>query len=110
MFVFASDLGTLSCEESDALKIFANSQLSASNFKSFSRSLEHFFLTVGQNNFGNRIPILQVRIFSVPGIHLGCLLLLCLLSGTNLILFVEALGTTHIMLYLLTVKYLKRGN
>jgi hypothetical protein len=24
--------------------------------KSFSRSLEQFFLTVGQNNFGNKIP------------------------------------------------------
>ena len=31
---------------------------SASNFKSFSRSLEQFFLTVGQNNFGNKIPFL----------------------------------------------------
>ena len=29
---------------------------SASNFKSFSQSLEQFFLTVGQNNFGNKIP------------------------------------------------------
>ena len=38
------------------LKIFENSRPSASNFKSFSRSLEHFFLTVGQNNFGNKIP------------------------------------------------------
>ena len=35
---------------------FANSWPSASNFKSFSRSLEQFFLTVGQNNFGNKIP------------------------------------------------------
>ena len=35
---------------------FANSRPSASNFKSFSRSLEQFFLTVGQNNFGNKIP------------------------------------------------------
>ena len=26
------------------------------NFKSFSPSLEQFFLTVGQNNFGNKIP------------------------------------------------------
>ena len=25
-------------------------------FQSFSRSLEYFFLTVGQNNFGNKIP------------------------------------------------------
>ena len=42
---------------SSDLKNFANSQPSASNFKSFSRSLEHFFLTVGQNNFGNKIPL-----------------------------------------------------
>ena len=26
--------------------------------KKFSLSLEHFFLTVGQNNFGNKIPFL----------------------------------------------------
>ena len=31
---------------------------SASNFKRFSRSLEQFFLKVGQNNFGNLIPVL----------------------------------------------------
>ena len=41
---------------SSDLKIFANSRLSASNFKSFSWSLEQFFLTVGRNNFGNKIP------------------------------------------------------
>ena len=40
-------------------QIFANSKPSASNFKSFSRSLEHFFLTVGQNNFGNKIPFVS---------------------------------------------------
>ena len=40
---------------SSDLKNFENSRLSASNFKSFSRSLEQFFLTVGQNNFGNKI-------------------------------------------------------
>ena len=28
-------------------------------FKSFSRSLEQFFLTVGQNNVSNKIPILM---------------------------------------------------
>ena len=44
------------------LKNFANSLPSASNFKSFSRSLEQFFLTVGQNNFGNKIPFLKVHI------------------------------------------------
>ena len=41
---------------SSDLKNFANSRPSASNFKSFSWSLEHFFLTVGQNNFRNKIP------------------------------------------------------
>ena len=40
---------------SSDLKIFANSWPSASNVKSFSQSLEQFFLTVGQNNFGNKI-------------------------------------------------------
>ena len=43
---------------SNDLKIFANSRPSASNFKSFSRSLDQFFLTVGQNNFGNKILFL----------------------------------------------------
>ena len=33
---------------------------SASNFKSFSGSLEQFFLTVGQNNFGNKIPFITL--------------------------------------------------
>ena len=42
---------------SSDLKNFANSRPSASNFKSFSQSLEQFFLTVGQNNFGNKIPL-----------------------------------------------------
>ena len=46
---------------SSDLKIFANSRPSASNFKSFSWSLEHFFLTVGQNNFGNKISFLHWR-------------------------------------------------
>ena len=40
------------------LKNFTDSLPSASNFKSFSRSLEQFFLTVVQNNFGNKIPFL----------------------------------------------------
>ena len=39
-----------------------NSRPSASNFKSFSRSLEQFFLTVGQNNFGNKIPYVHMFI------------------------------------------------
>ena len=40
------------------LKYFANSWTSASNFKFFFWSLEQFFPTVGQNNFGNKIPFL----------------------------------------------------
>ena len=40
------------------LNFFANSQPSALNFKSFSQSLGQFFLTVGQNNFGNKIPFI----------------------------------------------------
>ena len=40
---------------SSDLKNFAISRPSASNFKSFSRSLEQFFLTAGQINFGNKI-------------------------------------------------------
>ena len=39
---------------SSDLKNIANSRPSASNFKSFARSLEQFFLTVGQNNFGKK--------------------------------------------------------
>ena len=48
---------------SSDLKTFTNSWPSASNFKSFSRSLEQFFLTVGQNNFSNKIPILHAMMF-----------------------------------------------
>ena len=39
---------------SSDLNFFFNSRPSASNFKSFSQSLEQFFLKVGQNNFGNK--------------------------------------------------------
>ena len=50
---------------SSDLKIFANSRHSTSNFKIFSWWLEQFFLTVGQNNFGNKIPfsLLKYLIF-----------------------------------------------
>ena len=41
---------------SSDLKTFANSRPSASNFKTLSRSLVYFFFTIGQNNFGNKIP------------------------------------------------------
>ena len=37
------------------------STTSALNFKSFSRSLEQFFLPVGQNNFGNKILLLPPK-------------------------------------------------
>ena len=40
------------------LKDFANSQLLASNFEKFSWSLHQYFLTVDQNNLGNKIPLL----------------------------------------------------
>ena len=43
---------------SSHFKIFKNSQPSLLNFKSFSRSQEHFFLAVGQNNFGNKTPFM----------------------------------------------------
>ena len=52
---------------SSDLKIFVNSLPSASNFKSSSRSHEQFLLTVGQNNFGNKIPISMLMwIFDFP--------------------------------------------
>ena len=41
---------------------FENSRPSASNFKRSSRSLEQFFLKVGQNNFGNKIPVIIYRV------------------------------------------------
>ena len=47
---------------SSDLKFFANSRPSASNFKSFSQSLEQFLLTVGQNNFGNKIPLFMLSV------------------------------------------------
>ena len=46
---------------SSDLKHFANSQPSSSNFKSFSWSLEQFFLTVGQINFVYKIPFTYVK-------------------------------------------------
>ena len=44
----------------ECIKIYCTNHIScpsASHFKSFSRWLEHFFLTEGQNNFGNKIPL-----------------------------------------------------
>ena len=49
---------------SSDLKNFANSRPSASNSKKISWSLEQFFLTVGQNNFGNKIPFFDSLSYS----------------------------------------------
>ena len=38
------------------------SKISVSNFKKNSRSLEHFFLTLGQNNLDNKIPFLALAL------------------------------------------------
>ena len=54
-----TDLSLLEINCSSDLKNFANSCPSASNFKSFSLSIEQFFLTVSQKKFGNKIPFLQ---------------------------------------------------
>ena len=51
---------------SSDLKICVNSWPSASNFKFFSQLQEHFFLTVGQNNYGNKIPFLLLSQCSWP--------------------------------------------
>ena len=66
---------------SSDLKNFANSRPSAWNFKSFSRSLEQFFLTVGQNNFGNKIPKLVLSIYFNKKGTLAILLLLTFLKA-----------------------------
>ena len=47
---------------SSDLKKFANSRPSSSNLQSFSRSIEFFFLTVGQNNFGNKIQFFHLQV------------------------------------------------
>ena len=44
---------------SNDLKKLANSWPSALTFKSFSLSIEQFFLTLSPNNFGNKIPFLS---------------------------------------------------
>ena len=47
---------------SSDLKIISNSPPSSSNFKSFSRSREQFFLAIGKNNFGNKITFLMANL------------------------------------------------
>ena len=56
---------TIRINYSSDLKIFANSWPSALNFKSFSQSVEQFFLTVVQNNFSNKIPFLDSFIYFI---------------------------------------------
>ena len=46
------------------LKVFSNSWPSTSNFKNVSQTLQQFFLTVGQNNFCNKIPSFIWYLFS----------------------------------------------
>ena len=46
-------------------KILKIPRPSALNLKSYARSLEHFFLTVGNNNFGNKIPFLRNVIYTM---------------------------------------------
>ena len=48
----------LSIFEKNCSSDLKNSRPSASNYKSFSQSVEQFFLKVGQNNFGNKRPFL----------------------------------------------------
>jgi hypothetical protein len=55
---------TVCINYSSDLKIFANFRPSALNFKSFFSSLEQFFLMVGQNNFGNKIPLQPILCFA----------------------------------------------
>ena len=66
---------TVSINCSSHPKYFANSWPSASNFKCFSQSLEQFFLTVGQNNFGNKIPFF-FKILKSGLITVGCFIAL----------------------------------
>ena len=56
---------------SSDLKNFANSWPSALNFKSFSWSLEQFFLTVCQNNFGNKISFFRCEWERFPSVNIG---------------------------------------
>ena len=57
---------------SSDLKIFENSRPLALNFKSFPRLLEQFFLTVGLNNFGDKITFLSLWLvfFSKKNLYL----------------------------------------
>ena len=66
---------------------FANSRPSSSNFKSFSRSLEQIFLTVGQDNVGNKIPYLQACLMFYQWKQSSSLQPLCKLGLKNRLTF-----------------------
>ena len=62
--------GTKNCSDlwincSSHLKNFANSRPSVSYLKSFFPSLEQFFLSVSQNNFGDKIPFIHMLFFAI---------------------------------------------
>ena len=67
---------------SSDLKDFVNSWPSAPNLNSFYRSLRRtfFFLTVGQNNFGNKIPfpekVFYLFLFVTPSFPIFCIFVL----------------------------------
>ena len=62
--LFRTFTGLISC--SSDFKILANSWLSASNFKVFLDHLEQkIFLTIGQNNFGNKIQFLTSNLSKI---------------------------------------------
>ena len=71
---------------SSDLKIFANSRPSASNYKSFSRSLEFIFFTIGQNNYGNKIPFFLLIFLVISS-------LLFLFLGESFEAFAQRVGT-----------------
>ena len=60
---WTSELGSIYLGKLGSFWLFLSAPVqAASNFKSFSRPLEQFFLTVGQNNFGNKIPFQKLNL------------------------------------------------
>ena len=51
--------------------ISKNLQILALQPRSFSQSLEHFFLTVGQNNFGNKIQLIGALLIYITTVDSG---------------------------------------
>ena len=63
-------------------------------FSKFLKSLEHFFLTVGQNNFGNKIPFLKILFdpYAIYLLPLWCKRILLLLNLAFMIHAYEKYG------------------